>query len=135
MFEVLDFFTLHHLSWELLFCIFDPRLLQLNLFIYKVCSPEIKNPRQSRIFNANISSSCCNYRYMAFQTCASSTPNYYAIPLAPDTIRVQSCVWCLFWTNRNCMAVSSIFLSISSSSFKSPLYQINWLQHLALFFF
>ena len=34
-------------------------------------------------------------------------------PLARDPIRVQSCVCCLFWTNRNCMAVTSIFLSIS----------------------
>jgi len=42
-------------------------------------------------------------------------------PLAPDPIRVQSCVWCLFWTNRNSMAGTSIFLSISSSnqSYKS----------------
>ena len=32
-------------------------------------------------------------------------------PLAPDPIRVQS-YGCLFWTNRNCMAVTSIFLSI-----------------------
>ena len=29
-------------------------------------------------------------------------------PLAPDPIRVQSCVCCLFWTNRN----SNIYLSI-----------------------
>ena len=42
----------------------------------------------------------------------------YCMPslLAPDPIRVQSCVWCIFWTNRNCMAVTSIFLSISSSN-------------------
>ena len=33
--------------------------------------------------------------------------------LAPDPIRVQSCVCCLFWTNRNSMAVTSILLSIS----------------------
>ena len=38
------------------------------------------------------------------------------VPLAPDPIRVQSCVWCLFWTNRNCMAVTSIFLSSSLSN-------------------
>ena len=31
------------------------------------------------------------------------------ISLAPDPIRVQSCVWCIFWTNRNCMVVTSIF--------------------------
>ena len=37
-------------------------------------------------------------------------------PLEPDPIRVQSCVWCLFWTNRNSMAVTSIFLSISVSN-------------------
>ena len=37
-------------------------------------------------------------------------------PLAPDLIRVQSCVCCLFWTNRNSMAVTSIFLSISLSN-------------------
>ena len=41
-------------------------------------------------------------------TCHSS-------PLAPDPIRVQSCVWCLFWTNRNSMAgiiYHSIYLII-----------------------
>jgi len=36
--------------------------------------------------------------------------------LAPGPIRVQSCVCCPFWTNRNSMAVSSIFLSISLSN-------------------
>jgi len=35
----------------------------------------------------------------------------YAGPLAPVPIRVQSCVCCLFWTNRNSMAVTFIFLS------------------------
>ena len=35
--------------------------------------------------------------------------------LAADLIRIQSCVCCLFWTNRNSMAVTSIFLSISLS--------------------
>ena len=34
-------------------------------------------------------------------------------PLAPDPIRVQSCVCCLCWTSGNSMAVTSIFLSIS----------------------
>ena len=38
------------------------------------------------------------------------------IPLAPDPIRVQSCVCCLLLTNRNSMAVTSIFLSISLSN-------------------
>ena len=37
-------------------------------------------------------------------------------PLATDPIRVQSCVCCLFWTNRNSLAVTSIFLSISLSN-------------------
>ena len=37
-------------------------------------------------------------------------------PLAPDPIRVQSCVCCLFWTNRNCMAVTSICLSSALSN-------------------
>ncbi len=36
-------------------------------------------------------------------------------PLAPDPIRVQPCVCCLFWTNRNSIGVTSIFVSISSS--------------------
>ena len=36
--------------------------------------------------------------------------------LAPDPIMVQLCVCCLFWTNRNCMAVACIFLSISLSN-------------------
>ena len=40
----------------------------------------------------------------------------YAIPLAPNPNRVQTCVCCLFWTNRNCMAVSWIFLSIALSN-------------------
>ena len=42
--------------------------------------------------------------------------SYMQSPLAPDPIRVQSCVCCLFWTNRNSMAVTSIFLSISLSN-------------------
>ena len=37
-------------------------------------------------------------------------------PLASDPIRIQSCVCCLFWTNRNSMVVTSIFLSISLSN-------------------
>ena len=37
-------------------------------------------------------------------------------PLAPDPIRVQPCVLCLFWTIRNCMVVTSIFLSSSLST-------------------
>ena len=37
-------------------------------------------------------------------------------PLAPGLSRVQSCVCCLFLTNRNCMVVTSIFLSISLSN-------------------
>ena len=40
----------------------------------------------------------------------------YVSPLASDPIRVQPCVCCLFWTNRNSMAVTSIFLSISLSN-------------------
>ena len=35
--------------------------------------------------------------------------------LAPEPIRAQTCVCCLFWTNKNIMAVTSIFLSISLS--------------------
>ena len=50
---------------------------------------------------------------------------HFCIPslLAPDPIRVQSCFCCLFWTNRNSMAGTSIFLSISLSnhSYESPL--------------
>ena len=50
--------------------------------------------------------------------------------LAPDPIRVQSCVCCLYWTNRNSMAVTSIFLSISLSkqSYESVnrLYNSKW---------
>ena len=37
-------------------------------------------------------------------------------PLAPDPIRVQSCVCCLYWTNRNSKGVTSIFLSSSLSN-------------------
>jgi len=29
--------------------------------------------------------------------------SYMPSPVAPDPIRVQSRVWCLFWTNRNCI--------------------------------
>ena len=42
--------------------------------------------------------------------------SHLSIPLAPDPIRVQSCVCFLFRTNRDCMAVTSIFLSISLSN-------------------
>ena len=34
-------------------------------------------------------------------------------PLAPDPIRVQSCVCCLFWTNRNCKAVTYLSFYLS----------------------
>ena len=37
-------------------------------------------------------------------------------PLALDPIRVQPCVWCLFSSNRNCMAVTSILVSSSLSN-------------------
>ena len=40
----------------------------------------------------------------------------YSGTLAPDSTRVQSCVCCLFWTNRKSMAATSIFLSISLSN-------------------
>ena len=40
-------------------------------------------------------------------------PSSMPSPLAPDPIRVQSCVYCLFWTSRNSLALTSIFLSIS----------------------
>ena len=43
-------------------------------------------------------------------------------PLAPDPIRVQSCVCCLFSTNRNSLAVTAVFLSISLSN---PSWVIN----------
>ena len=35
------------------------------------------------------------------------------IPLAPDPTRVQSCVCCLFWTNRNCIAVTDLSFYLS----------------------
>ena len=39
--------------------------------------------------------------------------SFLPIPLAPDPIRVQTCVCCLFWTNRDCMAVTyTIYLII-----------------------
>ena len=48
------------------------------------------------------------------------TPLHYAAryhscmlsPLALDPIRVQSCVYCLFWTNRNIVRRGNIYLSI-----------------------
>ena len=43
----------------------------------------------------------------------SVTDSCMPSPLAPDPIRVQSCVCFLFWTNRDSMVVTSIFLSIS----------------------
>ena len=51
------------------------------------------------------------YLYIFF----SIIDNHFCMPrpLAPDPIRVQSCVCCFFWTNRNSMVVTSIFLSIS----------------------
>ena len=50
--------------------------------------------------------------WYGFVTSHSCMPS----PLAPDPIRVQPCVWCLLWTNRNSLAVTSIFLSISLSN-------------------
>ena len=40
-------------------------------------------------------------------------------PLAPDPIRVQSCVCCLFWSNRNSMAVRRLHLSFHLSHYLS----------------
>jgi len=37
-------------------------------------------------------------------------------PLEPDPIRVQTCVCCLFLTNRNSLVLTSNFLSISLSN-------------------
>ena len=45
------------------------------------------------------------------------------LPLAPDPIRVQSCVCCLFWTN--CIAVTSIFLSSHPIRNMNPLIDAN----------
>ena len=51
-----------------------------------------------------------------YRTKNKTTHSCMPSPLAPDPIRVQSCVCCLFWTTRNSMAVTSIFLSISLSN-------------------
>ena len=45
-------------------------------------------------------------------------------PSVPDPIRVQACVWCLFWTNRNSLAVTSIFLSNQSYESLNQRYQL-----------
>ena len=72
-----------------------------------------------RFFNPFFYALCLSILYslpnfIAFTQCfiQSCMPG----PLAPDPIRVQSCVWCLFWTNGNCMAVTPIFLSSSLSN-------------------
>ena len=43
-------------------------------------------------------------------------------PLAPDPIRVQSCACCLFWTNRNSMAVHLYFYLTHSIQLEINLY-------------
>ena len=44
-------------------------------------------------------------------------------PLAPDPIRVQSCVCCLFWTNRNSMAVLHLSFYYSHYSIRDIILQ------------
>ena len=56
-----------------------------------------------------------SFAFICFHSCMPSL-------LAPDPIRVQSCVCCLFWTNRNSMVVTSIFLSISLSTISLELW-------------
>jgi len=55
---------------------------------------------------------------MVIPTFKRTTPLLYARSIS-DPIMVQSCVCCLFWTNRHRMAVTSIFLSSSLSRDKS----------------
>ena len=78
-----------------------------NLFCRK---PTIENNQFSKrrclIFYLR---TCHIYLLQSLHSCLPS-------PLAPGPIWVQSCVCCLIWTNRNSMAVTFIFLSISLSN-------------------
>jgi len=81
-----------------------------------VCSSHNKNyiqPRNTEFHRNTFAIDLWLYNfYKKLYSLHSSMPS----PLAPDPIRVQSCVCCLFWTNRNSMVVTSIFLSISLSN-------------------
>ena len=94
--------------------------LSIGLNLWKIFLQTIKDPASTvMVLNLNYSHlNCCfigdkwgnvvkEYVYVYYDR--SSMPS----PLAPDPIRVQSCVCCLFWTKRNSMAVISIFLSLS----------------------
>ena len=91
---------------------FWPGLRQLDYYcdVYKECSPEGGLASLHRnIWNINQRKKTrWRLSYPKMFLLHSCMP----VTLAPDPIRVQSCVCCLFWTNRN-MAVTSIFLSIS----------------------
>jgi len=52
----------------------------------------------------------------SYNSCFAAVHSCMPSPLAPDPIKVQSCVCYLFWTKRNSLAVTSIFLSISLSN-------------------
>ena len=81
-----------------------------STIFYYIGIQRIKDIRKSVKFKTSIILNLCQGRRLYSEhSCMPS-------PLAPDPIRVQPCVWCLFWTNRNCMAVTSIFLSISLSN-------------------
>ncbi len=70
------------------------------VIIYKICTAEQRT--------------YCIAAKRLFLVVSSKSSIYHSClpsPLAPDPIRVQSCVCCLFWTNRNSMAVISSLLS------------------------
>ena len=65
------------------------------------------------------------------QTCHSINKRLLKIISTPHAcMPVESCVCCLFWTNRNSMAVTYIFLSISlsKSRYKSFNLRYQWME-------
>ena len=84
---------------------------------YYIVSTNEDEPRR-KIFSVKCGTNICFINSTRFGP--PSKPRWHSCmpsPLSSDPIRVQSCVCCLFWTNRHIsMAVTSIFLSISLSN-------------------
>ena len=96
------------------------KLLIINsiLFEGKVVSDlYITNLRQRK--RISVSNDILKTIWKYFQNLSYPEHSCLASPLAPDPIRVQSYVCWLFWTNRNSMAVTCIFLSISLSNYRA----------------
>ena len=103
------YFQLHIFSTAYIFnCIY----FQLHLFSTAyICAHEFEYTQYTCMTLTNLYGSILYVLKKHLPTIVVFSTLLY--PLTPDPIRVQSCVCCLFWTNKNSMAVISFYLSHS----------------------